>query len=300
MAAESESRTTRSALVLAAILVEILPRSNKRLYARAVIDGVHAASSAARCLNCGDLLTGAYCTGCGQAASTRRLRVKQILGDAVAQLFNLDSKVPRTVIGLARDPGRVVREYVDGRRTSYVSPLRYCLIVVAAMLVLYVALDINVVDVTVTSSDPDADVQQQIDELRIEVVRIVNARLNLVIFLALPLLGLVIRWLFRRSGRNYAECMAYVFYAMGQVFLLGIPFGLLRPVAPQASVILRVLLQVGYLTWAAVSFFREPLWRVVLRVSVATFLYMVAVGLAVAALAGPRVLELIRQAGPAP
>lgn len=260
--------------------------------------GPFAADSS--CLNCGESLTGPHCASCGQAASTGRLQVREILGDAVAHLFNLDSKVPRTVVGLTLDPGRVVREYVDGRRATYVSPLRYCLIAVAVMVLVYVSLDINVVNVTMISTSPDVEVQEQVDEIRLEIIRVINARLNLVIFLALPVLGLAVRWLFRKSGRNYAECMAYVLYVMGQVLALGIPFGLLHPVAAKASIGLRVLLQVGYLTWAATAFFGRKWWISALKVVLATVIYMLAVALAVAALAGPRAFELLRQSNLTP
>lgn len=228
------------------------------------------------------------------------MRVRDIVGKAVSHLFNLDSKVPRTVVGLTRDPGRVVREYVDGRRATYVSPLRYCLIAVAIMVLVYVTFDINVINVTVTSTSPDAEVQRQVEEIRTEIIRVINARLNLVIFLALPLLGLVVRWLFRRSGRNYAECMAYVLYVMGQVFVLGIPFGLLHPMSQKASIGLRVLLQLAYLTWAAVGFFAQPWWRSALKVVLATLVYVLAVALAVLTLAGPRAFELMRQSNLGP
>lgn len=262
------------------------------MYARPMTGPLAADSS---CLNCGESLRRAHCEGCGQAASIGRLQVREIVGDAVSHLFSLDSKVPRTVVGLTLDPGRVVREYVEGRRATYVSPLRYCLIAVAVMVLVYVSLDINVVNLTVTSTSPDVEVQRQVDEIRLKIIRVINARLNLVIFLALPLLGLAVRWLFRRSRRNYAECMAYVLYVMGQVFLLGIPFGLLHSASPKASISLRVLLQIGYLTWAATGFFGGKWWISALKVVLATFMYMLAVTLAVAALAGPRALELLRQ-----
>lgn len=252
------------------------------------------------CLNCGHDVAGAYCSACGQAASTGRLGVKEILGDALSNLLNLDSKIPRTVVGLTRRPGTVVTEYVEGRRASYVAPFRYCLIVVAVMVVLYASLDIDPINVVATTDSPRIEDQQRIEEVRVEIVRLVNSRLNLVIFLALPLLGLIIRGLFRRSGRNYAECMAFVFFMMGQVFLLALPFGLLQALAPRTSLIARLLIQVGYLSWAAVTFFAEPAWGAGLKSCAASFAYMLAVGLIVALLAGPRVFELLREVGITP
>lgn len=168
------------------------------------------------------------------------------------------------------------------------------------MVVLYASLDIDPINVVATTDSPRIEDQQRIEEVRVEIVRLVNARLNLVIFLALPLFGVIVRGLFRRSGRNYAECMAFVFFTMGQVFLLALPFGLLQAVAPQASVMARLVIQVGYLSWAAASFFAEPVWRAALKSFAASFAYMLAVGLIVALLAGARVFELLREAGITP
>ncbi len=249
------------------------------------------------CLNCGAALSGSYCADCGQAEVTGRLRVREILDDAIANLFNLDSKVPRTIVGLTREPGRVAAEYVAGRRASYVAPFRYCLIVVAAMLLLYTAFDFDPVNIQATTSSPDVEVQQRTEEIRIEIVRIVNARMNLVIFLALPLFGGIIRGLFRRSERNYAECMAFVFFVMGHVYLLGMPLGPLREVAPQSSVIVRGLLQVTYLSWAAIPFFDVSRWKAIWRMATASFAYMLVVAIIVAVLALPRVLKLLEETG---
>ena len=80
------------------------------------------------CLNCDHPFTGSFCPACGQTGATGRLRVREIAGDAISQVFNLDAKVPRTLIGLTTAPGRVCREYVRGRRVGYVPPFRYCLI----------------------------------------------------------------------------------------------------------------------------------------------------------------------------
>jgi hypothetical protein len=83
-----------------------------------------AATQRRTCLNCGTLLTDAFCAHCGQRAGDAHLSVRDIAHEAVAEHFGLDSKVARTLITLMRHPGRLTIEFLSGRRVRYVPPLR--------------------------------------------------------------------------------------------------------------------------------------------------------------------------------
>ena len=83
-----------------------------------------AATQAGACLNCGTLLTDAFCAHCSQRAGDTRLSVRDIAHEAVAEHLGLDSKVARTLVTLLRHPGRLTIEFLSGRRVRYVPPLR--------------------------------------------------------------------------------------------------------------------------------------------------------------------------------
>ena len=74
------------------------------------------------CLNCGTPLVGSHCHNCGQ-----RGHVHKTLGaffhDLLHAVLHFEGKIWRTVPMLAWRPGRLTREYIDGRRASYVSPI---------------------------------------------------------------------------------------------------------------------------------------------------------------------------------
>jgi hypothetical protein len=81
------------------------------------------------CKNCQTQLTSKYCSNCGQAASlNKRINFYSFL----IQLFNIltdwDKGIIRTVIDLAICPGLMVKGYLSGQRTKYVSPFRLLLI----------------------------------------------------------------------------------------------------------------------------------------------------------------------------
>jgi hypothetical protein len=81
-----------------------------------------------RCLNCGALLTGRYCTNCGQAADVHVPSTRELLHEALEGITHSDSRLWRTLYLLWFKPGRLTLEFVAGRRASYLPPFRLYLI----------------------------------------------------------------------------------------------------------------------------------------------------------------------------
>lgn len=81
------------------------------------------------CLNCGTPLVGKHCHGCGQAAHVHKT-IGAFFHDLLHGVFHFEGKIWRTLPMLAWKPGQLTREYVDGRRASYISPIALFLFVV--------------------------------------------------------------------------------------------------------------------------------------------------------------------------
>ena len=82
------------------------------------------AESGVRCSNCGTDLVGAYCHACGQkrfVESDRRFG--HLLHQFLASATDLDGRFWRTVRALLFHPGLLSREYFDGRRAHWLSPV---------------------------------------------------------------------------------------------------------------------------------------------------------------------------------
>lgn len=80
------------------------------------------------CLNCGTPLQGQYCAQCGQRARGRLISIWELLRDAVGDLFELDSRLWRTVIPLMLHPGLLTHDYLIGRRARFMPPFRTYLV----------------------------------------------------------------------------------------------------------------------------------------------------------------------------
>jgi hypothetical protein len=84
------------------------------------------------CANCQTPLTGSFCHACGQRAHVHRSLLH--LGEEVLHgLLHFDAKAWRTLPLLVAKPGKLTREYIDGKRTRFVSPLALFLFMVFFM-----------------------------------------------------------------------------------------------------------------------------------------------------------------------
>lgn len=80
------------------------------------------------CLNCGEALSGPYCSACGQKVRELNPSLRGVLGDWVEQVTVFDSKILRTLVPLITRPGQLSLEYFAGRRARYVAPLKLYLL----------------------------------------------------------------------------------------------------------------------------------------------------------------------------
>jgi hypothetical protein len=86
----------------------------------------------AACLNCRTLLSGPYCTACGQKAHIHR-SLRAFFADFAAGVMNFEGKIWRTLPMLAWRPGDLTRRYIEGERARFVSPVALYLFSVFAM-----------------------------------------------------------------------------------------------------------------------------------------------------------------------
>lgn len=89
--------------------------------------GGHSHESA--CLNCGTALVGSHCHSCGQRAHVHRT-LGAFFHDLLHGVLHFEGKTWRTLPRLVWKPGQLTREYIEGKRARYVSPIALFLFVV--------------------------------------------------------------------------------------------------------------------------------------------------------------------------
>ncbi|MCH8619257.1 DUF3667 domain-containing protein [Undibacterium sp. TS12] len=85
-----------------------------------------------QCANCKVELQGAYCHNCGQSAHIHR-SLLHLIEELLHGLFHFETKAWRTIPALIFRPGKLTRDYIEGQRTRYVSPLALFLFLIFLM-----------------------------------------------------------------------------------------------------------------------------------------------------------------------
>lgn len=81
-------------------------------------------ANSAECLNCGTELKGPFCYYCGQPDKNLMRFFPALLRDLLEDVLDLDSRFMRTLKPMLFHPGKLTRDYLDGRRFRYVAPMR--------------------------------------------------------------------------------------------------------------------------------------------------------------------------------
>ncbi len=76
------------------------------------------------CLNCGTELMGPFCYYCGQPDKNLMRFFPALMRDLLEDVVDFDSRFMRTLKPLLLHPGKLTRDYLDGRRFRYVPPMR--------------------------------------------------------------------------------------------------------------------------------------------------------------------------------
>lgn len=212
------------------------------------------------CANCGAHVADQYCGACGQPHA-RRLRFRDLASTALAELASLDTAFLRTFKGLTRNPGRVAREYVDGRRVHYLNPLKYALFSVTVYVVLAHLFDAQVGPPGQRGSErPNFDT-------------IISLLPYLMLIALLPAAALQ-RLLFRSSGDHVAECYVFGLFTYGHVSWILTPLVLSGIYLMPGGVYVVHGLRLGFWLWATTGFYRSRSIGVLLKGAVAFLIFL--------------------------
>jgi hypothetical protein len=209
------------------------------------------AGNHAPCLNCDAPLAPqqAYCVQCGQKADTHRLSLHDIAHAFIHLLVHVDHSVFALARDLAVRPGRVAREYVQGRRRKYFNPFTFVLVVVGVASLAMAAAGFVNFRGTAPANPVSAFLQRNV---------------NLVILAQLPLLALFAGLLFRAERLNFAEHLVLASYASGfrSIFfmLVVLPLWWFAHTGYQATVAAYIAVWLTYFGVACAQFYAGNRW----------------------------------------
>jgi Protein of unknown function (DUF3667) len=92
------------------------------------------------CLNCGAEITGRYCSACGQENIEPKQTVWHLIHHFFSDVTHFDGKFFVTVKDLFAKPGFLSKEYMIGRRVSYLDPIRMYIFTSAIFFLIFFSL----------------------------------------------------------------------------------------------------------------------------------------------------------------
>lgn len=169
------------------------------------------------CPNCGTEREGEYCHGCGQRFLKDRLSATELWWIFADRFLDWEEGVWRTFLQMAKSPGVVIRNFLGGKRKTYLNPFSYLLFCVA----LYGLAQFLMRRISGISTLPDVQDMQQWGMA----LNNVEDQFTLISYgtvLVVALLAVTMRFMFDGNLLNTMEAVVTALYASGNVFLLAI------------------------------------------------------------------------------
>lgn len=195
------------------------------------------------CGNCGTVMTGGFCSACGQRR-VQRLSLRRSVNEAWTHVAELDFALARTFAGMCTRPGRLVLEYIGGRRRAYSNPFRYAFIVTT---VLVVAISVLGIDVSM----PGVPLETERDRAAI---RLITTLMAYLFFPAIMLLAWCQWWIGRKGRFEYAEVLVFDAYCLSHAGIFAIVIGPVLPPSQPAGLAALLACQLAYVAWCLRDF----------------------------------------------
>lgn len=151
------------------------------------------------CLNCGTEVRGNFCSNCGQKLQPTKLPLRLFLEDAVETLFNVDNRWFKTLKELFIKPGKVTKEYIEGKRAQYLPPLRVYLSISIVYFLLVQVIETNQIFFVNFSDDEGA-------------VGDLATVIQYLLFFMVPVFALFAKLFYRKRKAFYVEYLILSFH----------------------------------------------------------------------------------------
>ncbi|MCG8374070.1 MAG: DUF3667 domain-containing protein [Balneolales bacterium] len=159
------------------------------------------------CLNCGSSDVKKYCSNCGQKFQPTKQPLRIFLQDAVETLFNVDSRWLKTLTDLFFKPGKVTKEYIEGKRATYLPPIRiYISISIFYFIVIRLTGGNQIFLINFGDSEGNLS---QIAEF-----------IKYALFFLVPIFGAIVQLFYRKRKAYYVEYLIFALHIHSIWFML--------------------------------------------------------------------------------
>ena len=199
------------------------------------------------CKNCGEKVVGSYCSHCGQKVAEARISFHYIWHETLHFFTHFEKGFLFTSWNMLAKPGKVVTDFVKGKRKIYQPPVSFFLIwITMYLLLLYIVEKIFGENVVIDYKEyfgPSSTTKFAISHL------------SFVLVVVIPFQALYFYLLVARKKYNYFESFVVAIYFLGTIVVLQSLFVILAIIihlitGATVAIIYSDSLKIIYLVWA--------------------------------------------------
>jgi hypothetical protein len=208
-------------------------------------------SDATYCKNCKSPVSREYCKECGQRTSVEKVTFKETFQDLADNFFSVNAPFFKTLKLLFVNPGKIFREFLNGKRKTYYKPVSFFILITLVYLLVRALIDYDPFqNSTITVKD---DSQSQ---LLTQARNFMMLNIDKFLFLFVINVSILLKIFFFKRYR-LAEYIAIGFYIAGVYTLFTtINMFYVQYINPGFQFLAMLLMSV-YFCYAMVSFFQR-------------------------------------------
>lgn len=205
------------------------------------------------CKNCGKPIHDIYCSHCGQKAKVDRITFLYLWHEIIHFLTHAEHGFLFTSVQLVKAPGKTVRDFIEGKRKNYQSPVSYFLIWITFYIIFLYWLE-HIFGENAVINYKEYFGPSGTTEFAI-------SHLSIVLTIVIPFQALYLYLLVTKRFYNYFETMVATIYSLGTIILFQFIFAvisLLVYLISATAVDLQIsdLFKIVYLIWFIFDFIK--------------------------------------------
>lgn len=168
------------------------------------------------CLNCNELITGNFCSNCGQK-KYKRIDRKYIWDEIQYTLLHTNKGFLYSVKKILKNPGKTAKEFVEGNRVNHYKPilLAFVLSGISAFISLKIV-GLNAIMKDILSK------KGMYSDFMNDVISFSSSYNSLIMLMLIPVFALLTKLVFSKWGHNYYEHVVMNSYILSFYMLFNI------------------------------------------------------------------------------
>ncbi len=221
------------------------------------------------CRNCESAIKGNYCNNCGQRTSINKVTFKETFQDFMDAVFSVSSPLLLTLKLLIVNPGKLFREYLNGKRKAYYKPVPFFVLTTIIYMLIRAFLNYNPME-SIVAIESTKTSQNLVNSAAIYMAKNINS----ILFTFVLSFALVVKSFFFKKYR-FAEYLAVSFYIIGfyMVITTVLIFGL-QYVSEQYKM-MPFIFMFFYVVYALTSLFQKKSIFIIIKIILLYFISLI-------------------------